>query len=432
METEVTGNYNDSNYINESVINGDTRRFWTDYNNTNPYCNVNLKFKLDNNQTIPANTNLILTFEDIVDAFTDVNKFSINMRRGTPTNFDLDISGHKLVQDEVGYYSQDLSFNNFNSSFSWFPTTLTQYSPDNYLLVSPYGPGIWLTFDGSPLSGPDGSAFDLDDVPQFKYYHYNKIPKDSILRIYFQVNGNEYFFNKDYQSNSMTGHEAITNDIHDWNGTWNDVPKSTYSTSPNPPFCEPRLCLHVSDGSNQISITDISVNTFSSFTQPGSTNTDISNNWASTSSIWLGANGSNSPARKSFTDYLQFKFDQEVDSSTNPLIIYMLDTTTNKNFYPGSIGDYSTKHIQSKWNTGEDLNPDTNKNIPVLNNEPWTVNPVYTDTTNYYDEQWKHHHIHLEVRHPDGYIIGSYLNKPMLKELSGSNNTTDMPDPSDG
>ena len=82
LETEVTGNYNDSNYINESVINGDTRRFWTDYNNTNPYCNVNLKFKLDNNQTIPANTNLILTFEDIVDAFTDVNKFSINMRHG--------------------------------------------------------------------------------------------------------------------------------------------------------------------------------------------------------------------------------------------------------------------------------------------------------------------------------------------------------------
>ena len=126
------------------------------------------------------------------------------------------------------------------------------------------------------------------------------------------------------------------------------------------------------------------------------------------------------------------KFDQEVDSSTNPLIIYMLDTTTNKNFYPGSIGDYNTKHIQSKWNTGEDLNPDTNKNIPVLNNEPWTVKSIYTDTTNYYDEQWKHHHIHLEVRHPDGYIIGSYLNKPMLKELSGSNNTTDMPDPSDG
>ena len=62
----------------------------------------------------------------------------------------------------------------------------------------------------------------------------------------------------------------------------NDVPKSIHSTSPNPPFCEPRLCLHVSDGSNQISITDISVNTFSSFTQPGSTNTDISNNWAST------------------------------------------------------------------------------------------------------------------------------------------------------
>ena len=42
--------------------NTHTRRFWTDYNNTNPYCNVNLKFKLDNNQTIPANTNLILTF----------------------------------------------------------------------------------------------------------------------------------------------------------------------------------------------------------------------------------------------------------------------------------------------------------------------------------------------------------------------------------
>ena len=149
-----------------------------------------------------------------------------------------------------------LSFNNFNNEHSWVYND-TSYFPNSYLLVSPYS-GIW----GTLSSGPDGSAFDLTEIPQFKYYYYNKIPKDSILRIYFQVNGNEYFFNKNYQSNTLTGHGAITNDIHDWNGTWNDVPKTGNAY---PQFCDPRLCVHVSNGGNQISITDISVNTFSPF-----------------------------------------------------------------------------------------------------------------------------------------------------------------------
>ena len=226
----------------------------------------------------------------------------------------------------------------------------------------------------------------------------------------------------------MTGHEAITNNIHDWDGTWNNVPKTG---SASPQFCDPRLCVHVSNGGNQISITDISVNTFSSFTQPGSTNTDISNNWANTDSFWQGT-GLNSPVRKTFTDYLQIKFDEEVDSSTNPLIIYMLDTTTNKNFaYDATITDYSRNTIQSKWNTYETLNPNRNINIPVLDDQPNSVNPLYNSSAQYnypgyYDEQWKHHQIHLEVRHPDGYIIGSYLNNPMLKELGGSNNTSNL------
>jgi len=414
LESEVTGNYNDSNYFNESVIDGDTRRFWTDYNNTNPYCNVNLKFKLENITTIAANTNLILTFEDMIGG-DDKNKFGLNMKRGTPTNFDLDISGHQLVQDEVGYYSQDLSFNNFNNEHSWVYND-TSYFPNSYLLVSPYS-GIW----GTLTSGPDGSAFDLTEIPQFKYYYYNKIPKDSILRIYFQVNGNEYFFNKNYQSNTLTGHEAITNDIHDWNGTWNDVPKTGNAY---PQFCDPRLCVHVSNGGNQISITDISVNTFSSFTQPGSTNTDISNNWTSINSAWEGI-GWNSPIRKTFTDYLQFKFDEEVDSSSNPLIIYMLDTTTNFNFAEAAVADYSRNNIQSKWSTYETFNPNRNINIPVLDASFNTVY-AYNSEVPYYDDQWKHHQIHLEVRHPDGYIIGSYLNKPMLKELDGTQNTSDL------
>ena len=204
-------------------------------------------------------------------------------------------------------------------------------------------------------------------------------------------------------------------------GTWNDVPKTG---SASPQFCEPCLCVHVSNGDNQISITDISVNTFSSFTQPGSTNTDISNNWANSSTLWQGTSF-NSPARKTFTDYLQFKFDEEVDSSSNPLIIYMLDTTTNRNFAEAAVTDYSRNTIQSKWNTYETLNPNRNINIPVLDDLPTTVNSLYSSTT-YYNNQWTHHQIHLEVRHPDGYIIGSYLNKPMLKELGGSNNTSNQ------
>ena len=117
------------------------------------------------------------------------------MKRGTPTNFDLDISGHAIIENQLGYYSQDLSCNNFNNIFRpIYSNQYGQYYYDTYLFPSPME-GNWTPTEEA---GPAQSDFDLDAVPHFKYYHYGQIPKDSIVRIYFQVNGNEYFFNHNY------------------------------------------------------------------------------------------------------------------------------------------------------------------------------------------------------------------------------------------